>query len=162
MQSSVTVHYCTATTDSLYSHSTWITNTVCSLFRYFVIILFAAYIVNRRKISVRFSWKFSSFFHVVSVETSLFRFFQNCISVTKENSLGGAIVLLAAYSVYAWICKGFSHPIFRRSLTASPSISVTEIVHINSIGGGIINLFAVYSAHGRISVRFFIEFSDVL
>jgi len=26
----------------LYSHSVWVTNTVCSLFRYFFIILFAA------------------------------------------------------------------------------------------------------------------------
>jgi len=29
----------------LYSHSVWVTNTVCSLFRYFFIILFAAYSV---------------------------------------------------------------------------------------------------------------------
>jgi len=38
----------------LYSHSVCVTNTVCSLFRYFSIILFAAYTVNRR-ILVRFS-----------------------------------------------------------------------------------------------------------
>jgi len=34
----------------------------------------------------------------------------------------------------------------------SPSISLVEIVHINSVGGAIINLFAAYSAYGRISV----------
>jgi len=44
-------------TDSLYSHFTWVTNAVCSLFRYFSTILFAAYTVNRQ-ILVRFSWKF--------------------------------------------------------------------------------------------------------
>jgi len=41
----------------LYSHSVWATNTICSLFRYFSIILFAAYTVNRQFL-VRFSWNF--------------------------------------------------------------------------------------------------------
>jgi len=83
--SSVTDQYCTATNDSLYSHSTWITNTVCSLFRYFAIILFAAYTVNRREISVHFSWKFLSFSHVVSIET-LFISFLSKLYFCKKNS----------------------------------------------------------------------------
>jgi len=37
----------------LYSHSVWVTNILYSLFRYFSIILFAAYTVNRQ-ILVRF------------------------------------------------------------------------------------------------------------
>jgi len=48
---SVTVNYYTATTDSLQPFYV-VTNTVCSLFSYFSIILFATYIVNR-EISVR-------------------------------------------------------------------------------------------------------------
>jgi len=41
----------------LYSHSVWVTNTICSLFRYFSIILFAAYTAYSvyRHIYVRFS-----------------------------------------------------------------------------------------------------------
>jgi len=71
MQSSATVNYCTllsATTDSLQPFYMGHYNTVCSLFRYFAIILFSAYRVNRQ-ISVRFSWKFALFFHVVPIET---------------------------------------------------------------------------------------------
>jgi len=94
---SVTVNCCTATT---YSPQPFymVTNTVCSLFRYFSIILFAAYTI--RQLLVRFSWKFSTFFHIVSIKT----LFQNCISVKKIAEiylLGGAIVLFAAYSVDA-------------------------------------------------------------
>jgi len=52
---SVTVNYCTllSATTHIYSYSVWVINTVCSLFRYFFIILFTAYTVNRH-ILVRF------------------------------------------------------------------------------------------------------------
>jgi len=53
----------------LYIHSVWVTNTVCSLFTYFFIILFSAYTVNRQ-ILVSFSLKFSIFFNTVSIKTS--------------------------------------------------------------------------------------------
>jgi len=104
------------------------TNTVCSLLRYFSIILFAAYTINRQ-ILLHFHGNFGlSFFDIVSIKT----LFQNCIFVQKIAeiySLGGAIDLFAAYTVYACILNAFSHPMCRPSLMSSPSI----FFHINCL-----------------------------
>jgi len=82
------------------------------------IILFAAYSAYGR-ISMRFSLKFPKFFYIVSIET----FFPNCffLKIVQINSLGGAIVLFAAYSVYGGISFVFSHLISRPSSRLSPS-----------------------------------------
>jgi len=101
----------------LYSYCTWVTNTVCSLFSYFSIILFAAYSANGR-ISVDI---FSQQFHTSSIKN----LFHNCFWVNKIvqiNSLGGAIVLFAAYSVYGGISCAFSHLISHPSPTLSHQI----------------------------------------
>jgi len=66
-----------------YSHSIWVTNTVCSLFRYFFIILSAAYSVY-----VRFSLEFFVVFKIV--------WFKNFHKIVLINSLGSATVTYAA------------------------------------------------------------------
>jgi len=68
---------------------------------------------------MRFAWKFPNFFNIVSIETV----FHNCfpVKIVKINSIGGAIVLFAAYSVYGGISFAFSHLISHPSSTLSSS-----------------------------------------
>jgi len=95
-----------------------------------------------------FAWKFPNFFNIVSIET----FFQNCISVQKMAeiySLGGAIVLFAAYSVYACIFQDFFHRFLLPFQSSSPSIfrpintSLTSSTNIPEIYG----FMCSYSPH---------------
>jgi len=107
---SVTVNYFTATTDSLQPFY-MVTNTVCSLFSFFPSFYLLLIQLIEKIWCVHFSWKFSTFFHIVSIKT----LFQNCILVKKIAEiylLGGAIVLFAAYSIYALIFNTFAIKFF--------------------------------------------------
>jgi len=93
---SVTVNYATVLRKLiLYNHFTWVSNTVCSLFSYFFIILFAAYLANKRS-SMRF---FPQQFPASSIKNLLHYCF-GATTIVQINSLGGAVILFAVYSVY--------------------------------------------------------------
>jgi len=88
---------------------------------------------------------------------SIINLFHNCFGVNKIvqiNSLGGAIVLFAAYSVYACVFQGFIHRFSFPFPGLIHQFFGLKIFQIHSLGGTII-LFTAYSAIGRIYVRNF-------
>jgi len=76
--------------------------------------------------------------------------------MVQINSLGGAIVSFAAYSVYEYILQGFPTDFLFLLQRCLHHIFCTINSYINYICGTII-LIAAYSAIGRIYVRFFLE-----
>jgi len=104
-----------------------------------------------------FHQQFLTSSNIVSIKN----LFHNCFWVNKIvqiNSLGGAIILFAAYSVYACIFQGYFHRFSFPFQGLLHHFFELKILQIHSLGGDII-LFTAYSAIGRIYVRFSSKFS---
>jgi len=151
---SVIVNYFTATTDSLQPFY-MVTNTVCSLFSYFKIILFAAYTVNR-EISVRaFFLEICDFFsHCLHQHFTSRLYF--CKKIVHVHSLHGAIVPFAAYSVYECIFLGFPTD-FSALLQRCLHAIFLPINSSHKFPRWRIILFTAYSAIGRIFMLYFLQ-----